>query len=161
MGLEAARRALHAEGDLPLGSPLAVVELAPATNPAVGATAWGLASALAELGALAGAARLRAAPADLRRVLARFDGVPLVVAIRDAHRHPWQQAVLAGVLARRPDAAVVSMGLPADRPAAARTWLAAHGAGRANALAAAERLAGRPLAAAPPAGRTARGSRAG
>ena len=56
------------------------------------------------------------------------------------HRHPWTVAVIERIVAERPDAVVVEMGLPVWRPAHAGAYLATHGATRANAAAALERL---------------------
>jgi beta-N-acetylhexosaminidase len=68
-------------------------------------------------------------------------GRPLVLVVRDAHRHPWMTEALRTLLATRPDAIVVEMGVPAVR--SGRVYLATYGASRANGLAAAEVLAGR------------------
>jgi beta-N-acetylhexosaminidase len=67
-------------------------------------------------------------------------GRPLVVVVRDLHRHAWQRELVEGALARRGDAVVVEMGVPASRPAGGGGYLRTHGAGAVNALAAAELL---------------------
>jgi beta-N-acetylhexosaminidase len=72
--------------------------------------------------------------------LAPAVGRPLVLVVRDAHRHPWMAGALRTLLAARPDAVVVEMGVPAIR--SGRVHLATYGASRANGLAAAEVLAG-------------------
>jgi beta-N-acetylhexosaminidase len=59
--------------------------------------------------------------------------------VRDAHRYPTATGLVSLLLAARPDAAVIEMGLPVWRPASA-TYLASYGAARSNALAVAERL---------------------
>src|SRR5205823_7474062 len=47
------------------------------------------------------------------------EGRPLVLVVRDAHRHPWMASALLAVTAVRPDAIVVEMGIAyglGDRP---------------------------------------------
>jgi beta-N-acetylhexosaminidase len=80
-----------------------------------------------------------ASAADL---LAAAAGRSLVLVVRDAHRSPATQDLVTSVLAGRPDAVVVEMGLPVWRPAEGsfRTYLATYGAARVNAQAAAEVL---------------------
>jgi beta-N-acetylhexosaminidase len=126
-GAEAARRALHVEGDTRLdGQPL-VVELWPEPTIAAGEAHHGL-------GELLGAETVRVAegqslpPLDPTR--------PLVLVLRDAHRHPWQRELVP------PGTIVVETGLPKWRPADARAFVATQGAGRANLQAAAELLGG-------------------
>jgi beta-N-acetylhexosaminidase len=145
-GLEAARRALRVEGDLPLGGPPAVVELHAEPNLAVGATRWGLAAALAELGPVARVLRLDAAPAhpgELDDLVAGLGSAPLVVAVRDAYRSPWQRAWLRRLADQRPDAVTVAVGMPDDLALVPGPALATHGAARVCTDAAAEALAGR------------------
>jgi beta-N-acetylhexosaminidase len=75
-------------------------------------------------------------------ILAAAAGRSLVLVVRDAHRSPATQNLVTSVLAGRPDAVVVEMGLPVWRPAAGsyRAYLATWGAARVNAQAAAEVL---------------------
>ena len=75
-------------------------------------------------------------------ILAAAAGRSLVLVVRDAHRSPATQDLVTSVLADRPDAVVVEMGLPVWRPAEGsfRTYLATYGAARVNAQAAAEVL---------------------
>jgi beta-N-acetylhexosaminidase len=54
------------------------------------------------------------------------------------HRHAWQSRLADTVLARRPDAVVVEMGLPQCRPKGAKAYITTYGAGRVCAEAAAE-----------------------
>lgn len=133
LGLDAARRALRVLGDVRLGAAPTLVELDPAPTIAVGRTAWGLAGLL---------------PGALERRLGPDDPVPplpadrsLVVVARDATRVNWVGRAVGALLAARPDAIVVEMGLPGPAPAA-RGWVATGGASRASALAAAELLTG-------------------
>jgi beta-N-acetylhexosaminidase len=64
-----------------------------------------------------------------------------VVAVRDAHRRPWQQDLLTVVLAARPDAIVVGTGTTHDRELAGLNYLGCRGAALANLAAAAAELA--------------------
>jgi beta-N-acetylhexosaminidase len=139
VGLAAARRAVRIWGDvrLPAAQPPVLVELDAAPNLAVGRTAWGLSSALPAR--RPGTAVLRIGPDT---ALPRLpDGRPVVVVARDAARVDWQRAALAQLLATRPDAVVVEMGLPGPPPPAAG-YLATYSASRASAIAAAEALLG-------------------
>ena len=124
-GLEAARRALEVEGEPAVGAGALVVELRPEPTIAAGESHHGL-------GELAGLETVR---------LEEGGTVPLddsarqvVVVLRDAHRHAWQQELVP------PGAVVVETGLPEWRPHEARAFVATHGAGRANRAAAAEVL---------------------
>jgi beta-N-acetylhexosaminidase len=153
LGLAAARRAVHittVDGDrpaLPLTAAPHVVEFGAAVNMAIGAeTPWGVGDPLGQL--LPGTTTVRLTEdsrpdaAGLGEVaLAPAENRPLVVVVRDVHRHPWMAHALETLLAARPDAIVVEMGVPATR--AGEVHLATHGASRANGQAAAEALAGR------------------
>jgi beta-N-acetylhexosaminidase len=70
-------------------------------------------------------------------------GRPLVLAVADAHRRPWQAGLVRRVLALRPDAVVVGTGTAHDAALAAGSYLGTRGAGRANLDAAADLLLGR------------------
>ena len=72
-------------------------------------------------------------------VLAQAAGRPLVIVVRDAHRHPAARAAITTLLAAHPDAIVVEMGLPLWRPPSG-AYVATYGAARPNAQAAAEVL---------------------
>ena len=141
IGLAAARRAIAVEGSLPpLHRPL-VIQLVPPSNLAVGAVPWGLGPWLTddsyrEISTGKPAAEL---PELVTRLLAEADGRPLVVVVRDAHRHPVAAEAVSRLVAARPDAVVLEMGLPVWRPAAGR-YLASYGAARSNSRAAAEVL---------------------
>jgi beta-N-acetylhexosaminidase len=122
-GLEAARRALHVEGDLSLdGAPL-VVELWPEATIAAGEARHGL-------GEILRAETIRLREGDRLPPL----GGSVVLVVRDAHRHAWQRDLVPA------GAVVVETGLPEWRPAEARGYVATYGAGRANLEAAAELL---------------------
>ena len=141
VGLIAARRALAVDGNPPaLRDPL-VVQLVPPPNLAVGAVPWGLRPWLAdgryrEVSTGTPAAEL---PDLVARLLGEAEGRSLVVVVRDAHRHPVAAEVVRRLVAARPDAVVLEMGLPAWRPAAGR-YLASYGAAYSSARAAAEVL---------------------
>ena len=171
VGLAAARRAVTVSGAplAPLTGPAAVLEFVPVANNAAGAAVpWGLSAVLAELppgstavrfvqpGAATGYAGDAAAPAGERptqsavpytpaavsEAVAAADGRPLVLVVRDAHRHPWMAAALAAATAVRPDAVVVEMGIAhgvGDKPMGA-THVASHGAALVSGLAVARVL---------------------
>jgi beta-N-acetylhexosaminidase len=83
-----------------------------------------------------------AGPPELEALIDRAAARPLVLALRDAHRRPWQRELLARVLARRPDALVVGTGTVHDRDLAAGNYVGTRGAGRVNLAAAADLLLG-------------------
>jgi beta-N-acetylhexosaminidase len=122
-GAEAARRALHVEGegDPTLSGDPVVIELRPEASIAAGEARHGLGGIQVREGE-------QLPPLDdLGRV---------VVVVRDAHRHAWQRELVpAGTI-------VVETGLPEWRPPAARAWISTYGAGRANLEAVADLLGG-------------------
>ena len=164
IGLQAARRAVRLWGERPSLTDPVIVEVEPRGNVAVGRAAWGLApwapaggvrriAAGAGAGARAGASvapvpiplekgEKPAEEASAADLLAAAAGRSLVLVVRDAYRSPATQDLVTSVLAGRPDAVVVEMGLPEWRPAEGsfRTYLATYGAARVNAQAAAEVL---------------------
>src|SRR5262249_12475120 len=115
-GREAARRALHAEGDVVLDGPPEIVELAADANIAAGRHTHSLAD-----------------------VLPSRPGGQLVLVVRDAHRHPSMRERVEA----HPEAIVVETGLPHWRPRAARGYVATYGGSRASLEAVAELLAAR------------------
>jgi beta-N-acetylhexosaminidase len=163
LGLAAARRAVRVSADagtptlLPLASAPHVVEFVAPGNMAIAPeTPWGVAEPLGGLlpgtttvrltaDEVSAAGKLDAVHLDAVHLgevaLAPATGRPLVVVVRDAHRHPWMTEALRILLQARPDAIVVEMGVPAIR--SGHVYLATYGASRANGLAAAEVLAGR------------------
>ncbi|GGP00612.1 glycoside hydrolase family 3 protein [Wenjunlia tyrosinilytica] len=146
LGLAAARRALHSTGINPLTTAPVVIELVSEPNPAVGHTSWGLGSLLCDAFPGTRVDRYEETPADpLHDVPA---ATPVVITVRDAHRHPWISAAAASVVARRPDAVLVEMGLPhGTLPSSHR--IVTHGAARVCAQAAAEALLGTAIPVAP------------
>ncbi|MCB5906539.1 glycoside hydrolase family 3 N-terminal domain-containing protein [Streptomyces pinistramenti] len=142
-GLEAARRAVRAEGTVALPGPATVVELVAAGNVVAGDAHWELAGPLAELGLLARTIRTSAAEASAKAILAAADGTPLVLAVRDAHRAEEAAALVAELLAGRPDAVLIAVGMPEDTALTTGASIRTYGAGAVNTRAAAELLAGR------------------
>jgi beta-N-acetylhexosaminidase len=128
VGLEAARRAVRAEGDLRLSREALVVELLPEPSIAAGPADHGLAAAL-------GAETVSLGPDDP----AVTDERRLVVVVQDAHRHPWQQSAAEAILDAARDAILVELGVPLWRPHGV-PYLATYGRGRVNLEAAAEVL---------------------
>jgi beta-N-acetylhexosaminidase len=141
IGLAAARRAVRVEGEpAPLHRPF-VVEVVPPAGMAAGTIPWGLgawvpADSLQRISTGAPAAEQASA---IAAVLAAAAGRSLVIVTRDAHRYPAAPQVVGSLLAARPDAAVVEMGLPGWRPPA-RLYLATYGAAQTSGRAAAEIL---------------------
>ncbi|MFI9838615.1 glycoside hydrolase family 3 protein [Nonomuraea sp. NPDC051941] len=151
VGLAAARRAIRITRRstapvLPLTSAASVVELAPAMNLAIDRnTPWGVGQPLARL--LPGTVVTRLAVGDstgsaLERLLGEAAGRPLVIVVRDVHRHAWQEQALRHLLSARPDAMVVEMGLP-ERSDLGAVHIATYGSARVCGQAAAEVLTGR------------------
>lgn len=132
VGLEAARRAVRAEGEVRLNRPALVVELLPEPSIAAGPAGHGLDSLLES-------AEVVRPSEDVPLALPEHHDRQLVVVVQDAHRHPWQQAAVGSLLERAPDAVVVEVGVPVWGPAAAG-YVATHGRGRVNLEAAAELL---------------------
>lgn len=150
IGLAAARRALRvtrrsATVAFPLSAPPHVAELAPEMNLAIEKdTPWGVGEPLGKLLPGTTVTRLDASTATgsaIETVLATAAGRPLVIVVRDAHRHPWQTDALRHLLAARSDAVVVEMGLP-GRSDLGAVHIATHGSARVCGQAAAELLAG-------------------
>ena len=121
-GMEAARRALLAEGDVRVPWPPVVVELSAEPTIAAGPVPASLAD------------RIPGAT-----VVDHSDVPPErrpVVVLRNAHRDESHRRVAEAL----PGAVVVETGTPAWRPSRAAGYLATYGAGRVNLDAAAERL---------------------
>jgi beta-N-acetylhexosaminidase len=141
VALIAARRALRVDGTpRPMINPV-LIEFVPPSNIAVGKVPWGLgpwvsADAVQRISAVADSTN-RASVVD--GLLAKSAGRPLIIVVRDAHRSPYVQEVVHGLLDARHDAAVVEMGLPVWRPPA-DVYLATFGAARTSGQAAAEIL---------------------
>ncbi len=123
------------------GRPL-VVQVEPPVNIAVGAVPWGLGPWLDDGDLLRfpmpGQAGMVAADAA-KTVLDQAAGRPIITVVRGAHRDAAARDLVREVLAARPDAIVVEMGLPIWRPKAG-LFLATYGAGYVNCQVAAEIL---------------------
>jgi beta-N-acetylhexosaminidase len=134
IGLVAARRALRRSGPVPaaLVDPL-IVEVEPEESIAAGRFRWGFES-WAAVKRVDTAAGYGAAAVS---ILAASAGRALVLAVRDARS---VLSLVNEVLAARPDAVIVEMGVPAWTPPAGTAYLATYGASRVCARAAAEAL---------------------
>jgi len=141
LGLAAARRAIMLRGGLRMLRQPLIVQLVPTPNMAAGTVPWGL-------GAFAAADSYRqvsTATADddlpglVSGLLAAAVDRSLIIVVRDAHRHATARQAVQLMLAERPDAVLVEMGLPMWQPADV-TYVASYGAGRSNAQATAEIL---------------------
>jgi beta-N-acetylhexosaminidase len=142
VGLTAARRAVRVAGGPagPLSRPV-LVEVVPPASIAVGTVPWGLAAwvpadSVVRVAAGSSTSDLAAA---VDAGLAAAQGRPLVIVVRDAHRYPGARDLVTRLLAARPDAVVVEMGLPIWRPPHGG-YVATYGAARISGLAAAEIL---------------------
>jgi beta-N-acetylhexosaminidase len=142
VGALAARRAIDADGAVALSRPPLVVELRPEPSIAAGKAGRGLGESLRARVPATDVVRVDASPADVESLLGGHDGRQVVIAVRDAHRHPWQRAIAESLLSAAADAVLVETGLPYWRPEAAGGYIATHGAGRVNLDAAARSLAG-------------------
>ena len=149
VGLTAARRAIRIDGAIHVDEAPVVVELHPEPSIAAGVVPWGLGELLEASDPKTTVLRFEEASFDLEQVTRVTAGRPVVIIVRDLHRHAWAASAAETMLARRPDAVVVEMGLPQLMPAGAAAYIATYGAGRANAVAAVEILARRPVDQAP------------
>ena len=130
---QAAGRAIRTEGAVRLARAPLVVELVSEPSVAAGPQGHGLGQVMAaETVRIAEAAAdgLPAVPADRQ----------LVLVLRDAHRHAWEQRAAATLVERAPDAVVVETGLPLWRPRGGAGYVLTHGTGRVNLEAAARVL---------------------
>jgi beta-N-acetylhexosaminidase len=133
VGGEAARRALHAEGDVQVSGLPLVVELVASTNIAAGRRGDWLRELVYEQ--WPDSELMRLGPGERPPDAA---GRQLVVVVQDAARHAWQQPI-----AEAADAVVIETGVPSWRPERPAGFVATHGAGRASLEAALELVAGR------------------
>jgi beta-N-acetylhexosaminidase len=136
--LEIARRAITIDGAaLRPARHAVVVTCHPPIGIAAGDVPWGVAQPLLALDPMATALDLHEPQADrdaLAKIVVDAQGRPLVLVVRDAHRHEWQRRVVHELLAARPDLVVVEMGWPADTspPQQPATRITTHGASRAS-----------------------------
>ncbi|TDC31330.1 glycoside hydrolase family 3 protein [Micromonospora sp. 15K316] len=145
VGLAAARRALRVtsptgEAALPLAGAAYVVEFEPPRNIAIGAeTPWGVGAPLGRL--LPGTTTHRYAEPDVPAdPVAGAGDRPVVLVVRDLHRHDWMRSAVRRAMAARPDAVVVELGVP--ELVVGAVHVATHGATRAAGRAVAELLTG-------------------
>ncbi|HVV59198.1 MAG TPA: glycoside hydrolase family 3 protein [Gaiellaceae bacterium] len=134
----AAGRALRITGDVSIGAGPLVLELVPPPTVAAGPIPFRLGDAI----------RMRdpgSTVVELREGgdLGDLDGRPVVLALRDAGRYPWQQTLAERVVAARPDTVVVESGVPGWLPAGTQRAVETFGASRASLEAAAAALAPR------------------
>ena len=135
LGADTARRALEVNGDVRLSGPPLVLDLRPPASIAAGEAVHSLGDLLA------GSETIVMAEEDLAEVRPS-DGRPVVIVVRDAHRHEWERNAVEQLLKDGSGAVVVELGLPVWRPEGA-PWIGAQGSGRANLEAAAEALQAR------------------
>lgn len=138
IGAAAARRAVRARGTVAIdGSPV-VIELEPEPMIAAGPRSHGLGAEIGARRPSSTVVSLHEAPRDNGELLRSAEGRPLVVVLRDAARHRWQQDFALELIERRPDAVVVETGLPGWRPDSANAFVETYGAARVNVEAAAD-----------------------
>jgi beta-N-acetylhexosaminidase len=132
LGVVTARRALEVSGDVRLsGSPL-VFDLRPPASIAAG-------EAMYSLGDVLGASETLVLVEGDVAPMPPSNGRPVVIVVRDAHRHEWERNAVERLLPEVSEAVVVELGLPVWRPEGAG-WIATQGSGRVNLEAAAEAL---------------------
>jgi beta-N-acetylhexosaminidase len=132
LGADGARRALEVKGDVRITGPPLVLELRPAASIAAGEAQHGLADVLDASETIV-LSEGEPAPA------AASDGRPVVIVVRDAHRHQWEREAVQRFVADASEAVVIEVGLPLWRPEGT-PWIATQGSGRANFEAAAGAL---------------------
>jgi beta-N-acetylhexosaminidase len=138
LGLVAARRAIKADGPVRIGDDATVVQVDWMRSIAAGKVAWGLTEPLAQRGVRVTPVEVHEGAVDVGALLAGAVGQSLVLVVRDLHRHAWQSDLADGLLAQRPDAVVVEMGLPTCRPRGAKAYITTSGSARVCGEAAAE-----------------------
>ncbi len=142
VGLVAARRAIKADGPVRIEDDATVVQVNWMRSIAAGQVNWGMAQPLAQRGVRVTPVEVQESQeegqVDVVSLLARAEGQSLVLVVRDLHRHAWQANLADSLLARRPDAVIVEMGLPQCRPKGAKAYIATSGAARVCGEAAAE-----------------------
>jgi beta-N-acetylhexosaminidase len=141
IGLAAARRAVTIHGVRPVLRRPLVVQLVPPSNLAVGPVPWGLGSFVPadSYRQVSTATSDDDLPDVVSGLLAEADDRSLIIVVRDAHRHAVARRAVQHLLAGRPDAIVVEMGLPVWQPGGV-SYITSYGAGRNNARATAEVL---------------------
>jgi beta-N-acetylhexosaminidase len=148
VGADAAARALLVQAAmLPLaGLPLAglpyVIDAGGRMSGVLDDTAASLLGVLRSRAPGVDGIRLTEPPADLDAIISRAQGRPLLLAVCDAHRRPWQRDLIGGVLARRRGTLVIGTGTTHDAALADGNYLGTRGSGRVNLEAVADVLLG-------------------
>ena len=134
LGADVARRALEVKGEVRISGQPLVLDLRPTASIAAGEVMHSLGDVLeaSETIVLVEGEPVAVPPSD---------GRPVVIVLRDAHRHEWERAAAERLLTDASEAVVVEVGLPLWRPEGV-PWIATHGSGRANLEAAAAALGG-------------------
>ncbi len=140
IGVVAARRAIRADGAVRVGDEAAVLRFESTPSIAAGDVPWGVAGELAVRGVRVNGVEVDPAAHDLAVLVGASSGKSLVLVVRDLHRRPAQAEMIDRLLAARPDAVLVEMGVPSCRPQGARAYVATHGSARVCGEAAAEVL---------------------
>jgi beta-N-acetylhexosaminidase len=135
LGADGARRAIQVRGDVRISAPPLVLELRPAASIAAGEAQHGLGDVLdaSETIVLVEGETAPVPP---------LHGRPVVIVVRDAHRHEWERDAVGRFLADSSEVVVLEVGLPVWRPEGT-PWIATQGSGRANLAAAAGALENR------------------
>ena len=148
-GVQAARRALVAVGDVTLAAAPVVLELHDEPSVAAGDVPWGIGAPLARRLPGTVVVRLHQSGPGPSAVLTGHEDRPVVVSVRGVRRRAWQAAVVAAIREIRPDLVVVDHDLPADPIVLGQRYVLAFGAARVTAEAAADLLAGTVVAPGP------------
>ena len=130
----AARRAVEVRGNVTISESPIVLDLRPPASVAAGEARHGLADLLD------GSETVIQYEQEPVAVPAA-DGRPLVIVVRDAHRHEWERTAVERSL-ENARVVVVEVGLPVWRPEGV-AWIATQGSGRPNLAAAADALQAR------------------
>jgi beta-N-acetylhexosaminidase len=130
---QVADRALRVRGTVPPMTAAIVFRLQTGTNIAVGEVPWGV----VDSGVVLRPDRVMdMGPEDAADlVLPKTDGTPLVVLVRELHRHEWATKLVQDLAARRPEMVVVEMGWPGTQGLPGSASVHTYGASRANAKA--------------------------
>jgi beta-N-acetylhexosaminidase len=130
---QVADRALRVSGTVPPMTDAVVLRLQTGANIAVGEMPWGV----VESGVVLRPDRVTdVGPEDASDlVLPKTDGTPLVVLVRELHRHEWAAKLVDRLAAQRPEMVVVEMGWPGPQPLSGAASVHTYGASRANAKA--------------------------
>jgi beta-N-acetylhexosaminidase len=121
---EVAERAVTITGNLPVG-PFRVVECRPEPSMACFNVTWGLARHVTDLGWPVRLVQPGTEPTI-------DTDLPLVVVVRDAAVHIWQNDVVEMCVRARPDTVVVELGWPSPTPPSSNTYIVSHGAARSS-----------------------------